>query len=139
MINTEMSENEFSLPKKVHSYSAFSSVGFAVRGMIEGMRSEKNILLQVSIGVVSILASLYFNRPVFIIPHLLFMGGVVSIELINTAFEYLCDLVHPQYSEKVKSIKDIAAGAVIFFALCWLILITLQLYLIITNTPLLVN
>jgi len=37
-------------------------------------------------------------------------------ELINTAFEYLCDLIHPTFSASVKRAKDIAAGAVLVCA-----------------------
>lgn len=37
-------------------------------------------------------------------------------EAINTAIEYLCDVVSPEYSENVKCAKDIAAGAVLIAA-----------------------
>ena len=38
-------------------------------------------------------------------------------EAMNTAFEYLCDVVSPEYNESVKHAKDIAAGAVLICAL----------------------
>lgn len=38
-------------------------------------------------------------------------------EAINTAFEYLCDVVSPQQNEAVKHAKDIAAGAVLICAI----------------------
>lgn len=38
-------------------------------------------------------------------------------EAINTAIEYLCDVVSPEYSENVKRTKDIAAGAVLIAAI----------------------
>lgn len=37
-------------------------------------------------------------------------------ETMNTAFEHLCDVVSPQYSEAVKRAKDVAAGAVLICA-----------------------
>jgi diacylglycerol kinase len=37
-------------------------------------------------------------------------------EAFNTAMEYLCDVVSPDYSEAVKHTKDIAAGAVLICA-----------------------
>lgn len=37
-------------------------------------------------------------------------------ETINTAFEHLCDVVHPEYCLPVKASKDIAAGAVLICA-----------------------
>lgn len=41
---------------------------------------------------------------------------VFAAELFNTAIEKLCDVVHPDYSEKIKAIKDLAAGAVLVCA-----------------------
>jgi diacylglycerol kinase (ATP) len=37
-------------------------------------------------------------------------------ELINTAFEYLCDIIAPEFHISVKRAKDIAAGAVLVCA-----------------------
>jgi diacylglycerol kinase (ATP) len=44
------------------------------------------------------------------------MALVWMAEAINTAMEYLCDVVSPQYSEAVKRAKDIAAGSVLIAA-----------------------
>ena len=38
-------------------------------------------------------------------------------ELINTAIEYVCDLVSPEHDERVKRAKDIGAGAVLICAM----------------------
>lgn len=34
-------------------------------------------------------------------------------ETVNTAFEYLCDVVEPEFHHAVEKAKDIAAGAVL--------------------------
>lgn len=41
---------------------------------------------------------------------------VWSAEAMNTAFEFLCDVVSPQYHAAVATAKDIAAGAVLICA-----------------------
>ena len=38
-------------------------------------------------------------------------------EAMNSAFEYLCDVVSPQHDEAVRHAKDIAAGAVLLCAM----------------------
>ena len=38
-------------------------------------------------------------------------------EAFNTAFEHLCNVVSPEYSQSVKRAKDIAAGAVLIAAI----------------------
>jgi diacylglycerol kinase len=44
------------------------------------------------------------------------MAMVWVAETFNTAVEYLCNVVSPQYSEAVKRTKDFAAGAVLICA-----------------------
>lgn len=48
---------------------------------------------------------------------LLCIGTVTSLEIINTAIEYLVDLVSPNYNELAGKIKDLAAGAVLMVAI----------------------
>ena len=42
---------------------------------------------------------------------------VWMFEAMNTAIEYLCDVVSPEHSESVKRAKDVAAGAVLVAAI----------------------
>lgn len=48
---------------------------------------------------------------------LLAIALVWITETINTAIEYVCDVVSPAYSEAVKHAKDIAAGSVLLAAI----------------------
>jgi undecaprenol kinase/diacylglycerol kinase (ATP) len=41
---------------------------------------------------------------------------VISFELINTAIEELCNMIHPEQHPLIKKIKDISAGAVLLAA-----------------------
>ncbi|MGE0637185.1 MAG: diacylglycerol kinase family protein [Bacteroidia bacterium] len=42
---------------------------------------------------------------------------VLITEMLNTAIEFLVDLVSPEYNELAGKVKDLAAGAVLFAAL----------------------
>ncbi len=42
---------------------------------------------------------------------------VLSLELINSQIERVLDILRPDYSEEVRKIKDISAGAVLLFCL----------------------
>ncbi len=46
------------------------------------------------------------------------IGLVISLELVNTAIEQIVDMVSPERRKEAGRIKDIAAGAVLFSALC---------------------
>ena len=52
---------------------------------------------------------------------LLCIGLVMSLETLNTAIEYLVDLISPNYHEKAGKIKDLAAGAVLIAAIVSLV------------------
>ena len=45
---------------------------------------------------------------------ILSIGVVISFEIINTAIEYLVDIVVFEYNVKVKKVKDVAAMATLF-------------------------
>ena len=117
-----------SLPQKVHRYAPLRSVVFALAGIRSGFKTEKNLSLQCAIGITLIAVSLKSAQLPMAVVHLLCMAMVMSLELINTSFEFLCDLVHPSRSDLVRSIKDIAAGAVLLMALAWLVIIAAHLY-----------
>lgn len=44
------------------------------------------------------------------------MALVISLEMINTAVELLCDRLHPEIHPLIKKMKDISAGAVMIVA-----------------------
>jgi diacylglycerol kinase (ATP) len=53
------------------------------------------------------------------------IAGVWITEAINTSIEQLCDLLHPGHHPVVKSVKDIAAAAVLFSAILSIIVFLL--------------
>jgi diacylglycerol kinase len=48
---------------------------------------------------------------------MLCVGMVLAFELVNSALEYLCNIVQPEQHQKIKGIKDMAAAAVLVVAL----------------------
>lgn len=94
------------------------SMGFAVNGAVKLIMTEHSVMVQFSIGILMILAGFYFKiTPTEWMFQTLAMGMVLSIEGLNTAVEKIADFIHPDYSEKIGFIKDIAAGSVFFAAL----------------------
>jgi diacylglycerol kinase (ATP) len=93
------------------------SVGFAVKGAIKLLTTEHSIMIQASVGILSIIAGFYFHidRYEWMMQFIVF-GMVLGIEGLNTAVEKVADFIHPEFHEKIGFIKDIAAGAVLFAA-----------------------
>lgn len=67
--------------------------------------------------VIVIAAGFYFEISLMEWGLITFAVGIVLVsELMNTAVEYLVDLIEPEINEKAGLIKDIAAGAVLLAA-----------------------
>ncbi len=93
------------------------SVGFAVKGALKLLTTEHSIMIQATVGILSVIAGFYFHidRYEWMMQFIVF-GMVLGIEGLNTAVEKVADFIHPEFHEKIGFIKDIAAGAVLFAA-----------------------
>lgn len=96
----------------------FNSFKYALEGIIYTLKHEFNFVIQIIIFIIVILAGLIFGitRLEWIIV-LLLSTFVLSLELINTAFEVLVDLTTEDYHDLAKKSKDAAAGSVFIMSL----------------------
>ncbi|OGY31252.1 MAG: hypothetical protein A3C02_02935 [Candidatus Andersenbacteria bacterium RIFCSPHIGHO2_02_FULL_45_11] len=97
------------------SRSIIDATRFAMRGIaIAGVR-EQNVRTHMVLGTL-VVCMLIFLRAgrLDIIVVLFAIALVISLEMINTCLELFADTVHPEYSEAIRDMKDIAAGAVLF-------------------------
>ena len=106
----------------------FKSMGFAFKGAIKLITTEHSVMVQSCLAVVMIIAGFYFeiSHDEWLIQTLA-IGLVLGIEGLNTAVEKIADFIHPNYSQRIGFIKDIAAGSV-FFAAITAIIIGLIIY-----------
>jgi len=109
---SEIKPPSFSLSARV------KSVGYAVSGIGFVIRNEHNARIHIAAAIVVFAVGIYYQISTsdWLI-LVLAIVGVWFAETINTAFEYLCDVVSPQKNEAVRHAKDIAAGAVLITAM----------------------
>jgi diacylglycerol kinase (ATP) len=101
----------FAKSKKALSSSRLSrSFGFAWAGIVYTYNHEPNFRIELAIGMIALLASLWLK--VSPIPILLVTALVLSLEILNSAIEALVDLASPDIHPLAKIAKDAAAGAV---------------------------
>lgn len=90
----------------------------AFRGIYLMLRSERNFQLEMLAFLVNLLLIVVLKvsttEAAIII---LTCFAVLSAEILNTAIERICDFCQPEYDERIRFIKDIAAGAVLILAL----------------------
>jgi diacylglycerol kinase len=93
----------------------FKAFDFAFSGIHLAFKSEKNLQLQLIIAVFVIAAGFYFSiLKEEWIAILLCITIVIALEMFNSAVEKLCDLYSKEQDQKIKYIKDVCAGAVLF-------------------------
>lgn len=91
---------------------------YAYNGLVIFFRNERNGRIQLFIAVFVVLAGLILSVSLWEwIILLICIASVISLEMINSAIEKVCNLIQPQYHPAVKVIKDIAAGAVLWCSL----------------------
>lgn len=106
----------------------------AARGVIHEISKERNIKIQIIIGLCVIVISilLKISKIDFII-ILLVSFLVIILELLNKGFEKLIDVVSPNYNKELGRVKDIAAAAVLLGAILSAVVGLLILYKPIIN------
>jgi diacylglycerol kinase len=109
--------------KKQNKYLAISSINYAIQGLSFAFRTEPNLWIQFLIGMFFAIFDFATNQWILSIANLVFMSLVMSLEIVNTVVENICDIIDPEYNPRIKLIKDLSAGAVLVAALVWLIII----------------
>jgi diacylglycerol kinase (ATP) len=91
------------------------SCGHAFRGILFAFRSQRNFRIHLFAAALVLLAAagLRLDR-VEVILALLTVTLVVVAELLNTAIEYVLNLLEARHHPVVKTAKDVAAGGVLF-------------------------
>lgn len=105
------------------------SIKFAAKGCWLLITTEHSIIAQLVIGLlISIVGFVMKLSPTEWMFQILAIAIVIIAEAANTAIEYLCDFVHPDFHKKIGFIKDIAAG-ISFIAAIFAFIIGLIIYL----------
>jgi diacylglycerol kinase len=101
------------------SKSFIHSLGYACNGLKSALNSERNLRTHTALTIMVLAAGVYYrvSRWEWAI-LLLCITLMVAVELLNTALEYLVDmLVDGRHNHNAKMVKDIAAGACLITAI----------------------
>ena len=102
---------------KKHSF--FGGFKYAFRGIVESIQDENNLLVQFSASMLVITFAVFLRCTfaewaILVITCFL----VVCLEMVNTSIENLCDKITLEKDDKIRKVKDIAAGAVLMMSIC---------------------
>lgn len=94
------------------------SFEFAISGIKIAWKEEFNFRVEIFFSIVAIILALVLKISIveFAIIFLT-ISFVLAVEILNTAFEELCDKLRPEDDPHVAKIKDLAASAVLISSL----------------------
>lgn len=96
----------------------FRSFAHAWNGIRIMVKEESNVRIHLLLGMVATALGFLLNiEPYEWLSLLLTIGLVLVTEAVNTALERLADHVTPETHPQIKTVKDIAAGAVLIGAI----------------------
>jgi len=103
-------------------FNFLNSFSFAGSGIRNAVQNERNMRFHLISSLIVLGFSFYFSISKLEWIFILFaIGGMFTLELINTAIERIVDLVTEEYHPLAKQAKDIAAGAVLVYAILTMI------------------
>jgi diacylglycerol kinase len=96
----------------------WQSIKYALQGLSDAIQTQPNLRIHLMIALVVVLVgcSLSLTRLEWI-AVVLTIALVLLAELLNTAIEYLTNLVSPEYHPLAGKTKDAAAAAVLITAI----------------------
>ena len=90
----------------------------AITGVISMLKSERNFQIEVFALIINLLLIVYLKVTELEAALIIVVSfTVLSLEILNTCVEKICDIIQPKYDIRIKIIKDMAAGSVILMAL----------------------
>jgi diacylglycerol kinase len=85
-----------------------------MKGLYREISQERNVKIQIILGMLAIFVALILNvSKIYLITIIIVSFLVVILELFNTSFERLIDLVSPEYNKEFGKVKDAMAGVVL--------------------------
>jgi len=96
----------------------FRAFRFAFEGILHGLKEERNLKVHFIAAIVVIIAGILTGltgAEWFVV--IILIGAMLSFELMNSAVERIVDLVTFEQHPLAKQAKDLAAGAVLVFAI----------------------
>lgn len=106
------------MQQKTEIQKRLDSFGYAFKGIKDLFLTQRNAQIHLTVSIFVIIAGFFFNisKTEWLICILL-IGLILAAEALNTALEFLTDLVSPDYHELAGKTKDVAAAAVLLLAI----------------------
>jgi diacylglycerol kinase len=111
-----MENQKFSIKNRLRSFK------YALNGLRILIKFEHNSRIHLTAMIIAIILGIILDiSGLEWLVIVIVTGFVFSVEIINSAIEYLADFISPNYHEIIKKVKDLSAAAVLISALVSLV------------------
>jgi diacylglycerol kinase len=114
--------NRFRTP----GYHPLRKLKVVFSGLHVAVVTDFSVAYKVVLSVPVLATAFYLRQWIDFELFLLAVGLMLIAELFNSAIEVLCDFVEPGYSDRIGTIKDIAAAAAGLSILIWGIILVME-------------
>jgi diacylglycerol kinase (ATP) len=105
-------------PRPRRQGSLLRSFNFAFQGLIAAVRHQRNMRVHLVLALLVLIVSVFLNLSrLQLVMIFVAVAFVFITELINSAVEYIVDMITREFDPRAKAAKDMAAGAVLVAAM----------------------
>jgi diacylglycerol kinase len=111
-----------------HKYDPIKKIKVVSSGFWFVFTKDFSVTYKVVISVIVLILSLFYNSFFDFLIILIATGYMLSMEIMNSSIELLCDFQETGYNYKIKVIKDVASVAAGISIIVWLVVIGYEIY-----------
>lgn len=105
--------------------SFFKKFFYALKGLLISLKEEPSLVFHFVTAAIILIICGIINQKMQIMDWIiivLVIGLMITLELVNTAIENICDMVSFKYNKSARKIKDISAAATLLFSITSLVI-----------------
>ena len=120
-------KNKFTGKLTNHAYNPLNKILVVWSGFWYIMQNDVSVTYKVLISLVTLILGFFYRQAVDVVIIVLATGFMLSLEIMNSVVELICDFMETNYNPKIKLIKDVAATAAGISILTWVVVIVYEI------------
>ena len=114
--------------RRTSGYHPFRKFRYALSGLTHAVFLDFSVQYKVLVSVIFLGVAAVFETLFHFLFVLAVTGTMLTAEVFNTVIEALCDYVQPERDDRIRNIKDMAAGATYITIFVWYVVLGVVLY-----------
>lgn len=119
--------------RRASGYLPIRKLRHALSGITHAVLLDFSVQYKLLLSLIFLAVALVFETLFHFLLVLAVTGTMLTAEVFNTVIEALCDYVQPARDDRIRKIKDMAAGATYITILVWYVVLGVVLYELFTK------